>query len=79
MSIRQKNEQEHLEYEKNIEELGKSMKQATNIKDQMKNNNKTTEASDSQPIVKLRLRNLLFRNKEKIKIAEMYKKNMEKI
>ena len=42
MSIRQKNEQEHLEYEKNIEELGKSMKQATNIKDQMKNNNKTT-------------------------------------
>ena len=40
---------------------------------------KTAETSDSQPLVKNRLRNILFRNKEKIKICDSYKKNMEKI
>lgn len=38
-----------------------------------------TETSDTQPIVKLRIRNIIHQNKEKIRIAELYKKNMEKI
>ncbi len=45
----------------------------------MKNGQKQTQTSDTQPIVKLRIRNLMHLNKEKIKIAEMYKKSMEKI
>lgn len=39
----------------------------------------TTETSDTQPIVKLRIRNLMHENKQRIKIAEMYKKSMQKI
>ena len=37
----------------------------------MKNatNKSNTETSDSQPIVKLRLKNLLHRNKERIRVA----------
>ncbi len=34
------------------------------------------EGSDSQPIVKLRLKNLLHKNKDRIKVADQYKKNM---
>jgi coiled-coil domain-containing protein 63/114 len=37
------------------------------------------EAIDTQPIVKLRLRNLISKNKEKLKIIEQYKKNMSLI
>jgi hypothetical protein len=34
---------------------------------------------DTQPITKLRLRNLISQNKEKIKIIDNYKKNMHLI
>ena len=51
------------------------------MKDTMKNatNKSNTETSDSQPIVKLRLKNLLHRNKERIRVAQHYKRNMEMI
>ena len=39
----------------------------------------SAETSDSQPIVKLRLKNLIHRNKERIRVGEQYKKNMEMI
>ena len=42
-------------------------------------NVKSAETSDSQPLVKNRLRNILLRNKEKIKICDSYRRNMEKI
>lgn len=40
------------------------------------NNKSTTEASDTQPIVKLRIKNLIHSNKERIRVAELYKKSM---
>lgn len=47
----------------------------------MKNatNKSSTETFDSQPIVKLRLKNLLYKNKERIRVADQYKRSMEMI
>ena len=61
--------------QKNVETPNKIMKET------MKNatNKNNTETSDSQPIVKLRLKNLIHKNKERIRVAEQYKKNMEMI
>ena len=38
-----------------------------------------TETVDSQPIVKLRLKNILYSNKERIRVADQYKRSMEMI
>ena len=38
-----------------------------------------SENIDTQPLVKLRLKNLISKNKEKIKIIDSYKKNMNAI
>ena len=37
------------------------------------------ECTDTQPLVKHRLRNLLLRNKERVKIIDTYRKTMEAI
>jgi len=38
-----------------------------------------TEATDTQPLIRYRLRHLLAKNKEKVKIIENYQKTMEAI
>ena len=49
-----------------------------NIQDTLQNpsKKKSTETSDIQPIMKQRLKNLIHKNKEKVKIIEQYRKNM---
>jgi hypothetical protein len=43
------------------------------------NRQNSAETADTAPIVKLRIRNLMAANKERVRIAEIYRKNMEKI
>ena len=72
------NQKQNYDHINNVDELKKSVCFPNSIKETMKNvgNKQTTEASDTQPIVKLRIKNLIHSNKQKIKIAEMYKKSM---
>ena len=37
------------------------------------------ETTDNQPLVRLRLKNLLIKNKEKVKVIDQYKKTMSVI
>lgn len=39
----------------------------------------TNEATDTQPLVRYRLRHLLTKNKERVKIIDSYRKTMEAI
>ena len=42
-------------------------------------NNMKSESIDTQPVLKLRLKNLMGNNKDKIKIIDQYKRNMHLI
>jgi hypothetical protein len=80
MQIREKNETQNSEHANDVGQLKNSVCFNSNtMKESMVNRQNAAEAADTAPIVKLRIRNLMFANKEKIKIAEMYRKNMAKI
>lgn len=61
--------------------MQKNSQTQNKMKDTLKNNTSknNAEGSDSQPLVKYRLKSLLHKNKERIKVADQYKKNMEMI
>lgn len=46
---------------------------------QKEDKNVKTENIDTQPVLKLRLKNLIAKNKDKIKIIDQYKRNMHLI
>ena len=75
------NQEEAEDCIEDIEGMERNVKWQDKIKETIKNaqHKIPTEGSDSQPILRLRLKSLIHQNRERMKVIEQYRKSMQKI
>jgi hypothetical protein len=81
IAVRQRNAEDKINTKKQFDVMEKNYLEEKKIREAAKLNEKSekSEPIDTQPVLKMRLKKLIAKNKEKVKVIEQYQRNIKQI